>query len=99
MSITLAQAKALRYGDTLHFTGDGPCRRTVGPRGGVRESVSRIRVTGKPRVWKRHPERVTVPVKWGLYYSFKLTERTLKNVHFSDNCPLFAVPDAPDLSS
>ena len=53
--ITVDEAKFLRPGDTLrvpsHSTGYGPAR---------------WRVNGAVRTWKRDPERVRVPVKFGL---------------------------------
>lgn len=55
--ITLEQAKALQYGQTLysslHRNADG--------------SPRRWRVNGKVRTWKLDPNRVEVPVRHGLY--------------------------------
>ena len=67
MGITLAQAKALQYGDMLHHVenknADG--------------SPQRWRVNGKPKTWKRSPERVQVPIKHGLYAFDYVTENEL----------------------
>ena len=87
MSITLEQAKSLRYGQTLHFTGRYPCSSTTGPRGGVREQVTRVRVTGNVQTWKRSPERVRVPVKHGLRDSGAVTEYNLQDWHLPEDCP------------
>ena len=52
--ITPEEARTLQYGDTLYFTnGDGVARA--------------IRINGKPRTWKRDPERLELPCKYGFY--------------------------------
>lgn len=65
--ITLEQAKNLKYGDLLHHTinknADG--------------TPQRWRVNGKPKTWKRSPNKVRVPVKWGLKTCDYITERDL----------------------
>ena len=86
--ITKAQAKALHYGETLHYTGRRDCTRTVGPRGGVRESVTNVRVSGQCKEWKRSPERFRVPVKYGLYESSAIDETNASDWHLSSECPL-----------
>lgn len=55
--ITLDQAKALSIGQTLWEVGAVNADNT--PR--------RWRVSGKPKVWKRSPSRVQVPIKHGMY--------------------------------
>lgn len=65
--MTLPEAKALQYGQTLHWLGgknaDG--------------SPMRYKVNGAPKTWKRQPERVQVPLKRGLYEFTYLTELEL----------------------
>lgn len=56
MAITLEQAKSLRRGDILHHVRN---RNADG-------TPQRWRVNGKVQTWKRSPERVRVPVKYGL---------------------------------
>jgi len=72
--ITLEQAKALTWGAILHHVefknADGTPRRW--------------RVSGKPKTWKRNPERVQVPVKFGLYRNDYLTEKDLHLVSLAD---------------
>jgi len=67
MAITLEQAKALTYRDTLYHVqqtnADG--------------SPQRWRVNGKVKTWKRTPSRVKVPLKHGLYSYDYLTEHDL----------------------
>ena len=54
--ITLEQAKNLEYRDMLY---DLTLKNADG-------SPMRWRVNGKPKTWKRNPERVKVPIKYGL---------------------------------
>ena len=67
MTITLDQAKNLKYGQILHHTinknADG--------------TPQRWRVNGKVKTWKRSIERVQVPVKYGLYGYGYVTENDL----------------------
>ena len=71
--ITLEEAKNLKHGQILYHTinknSDG--------------TPQRWRVNGKPKTWKRSPERVQVPVKYGLKYCDYLTERTLGLVNLT----------------
>ena len=70
MPITLEQAKALKYGDTVHednaFNKDG--------------SNKRWRVSGKVQIWKRAPGRIKIPVKHGLYGHGYITEDNIDKV-------------------
>ena len=68
--ITLAQAKALRHGTILEHTVNKNADGTP----------QRWRVSGKPKTWKRSPERVQVPVKHGLYNNGYITENDLNLV-------------------
>lgn len=72
--ITLQQAKELKVGTTLyhHFNEnkDG--------------TPQRWRVTGKPKIWKRDPSRVQVPIKNGLRNYGYLTEKYLDCVSLDD---------------
>ena len=71
MSITLEQAKSLKYGDILHHevnkNADG--------------TPQRWRVNGKVKRWKRSPDRIQVPLKYGLYGYGYLTEDDLDLVN------------------
>jgi hypothetical protein len=68
--LTLKQAKELERGDMLyhrtHSNSDG--------------TPMRWRVNGKPKTWKRNPERVQVPVKHGMYDYDYVTENDLNMV-------------------
>lgn len=79
MPITLDQAKALRRGDILHTNLDHPAKGQHCPR---------WKVNGQVQTWKRSPDRVSVPLKHGLYLYDHLTEAYLNNVHLEADCPL-----------
>ena len=89
--ITKEQAIALgrdHYGSTcIHYTGGHPCRRDVGPRGGIVDVVTRVRPSGQCRTWKRDPERFRLPVKYGLYQSGEITEQNADCWHRAEDCP------------
>jgi hypothetical protein len=68
MSITLEQAKALKYGDVLYHR-DQRYSRSNTP--------VEWKVNGKPKVWKTRPDEVRVPVKYGMYSYDYLTEQDL----------------------
>ena len=74
MSITLEEAKALKRGDMLHHTlnknADG--------------TPQRWRVNGKVRRWKRDPDRIQVPIKYGLWGYDVITEDDLDLVSMGD---------------
>jgi len=40
---------------------------------------SKVRVNGKVKLWKRNPNRIQVPLKYGLRDCFYLTEDNLNN--------------------
>lgn len=65
--ITLEQAKGLKHGTVLyhvnHRNSDG--------------TPQRWRVNGNVKTWKRSPERVQVPIKFGLRSCDYLTENEL----------------------
>ena len=69
--ITLEQAKNLKRGEILHHV------RNVNSDG----SAQRWKVNGIPKTWKTQPNRVKVPVKYGLYTYDYITERDLHIVN------------------
>jgi len=72
--ITLNQAKNLRYGTILYHVIN---RNADG-------SPQRWRVNGAVRTWKRSPNRVRIPVKYGLYTYDYVTEMDLYLVCLSE---------------
>jgi hypothetical protein len=66
-----------------------PCKRTVGPRGGVKEQITRWRRNGKTKVWKRPPLRFRVPIKYGFKGPYDyITEQNRDCFHALEHCPL-----------
>ena len=72
--ITLEQAKKLRPGDMIHHVTH---KNTDG-------TPQRWKVNGQPRIWKRRPDCVTVPIKHGLRDYECLTEVELDGVSMGD---------------
>jgi hypothetical protein len=81
------QALNLRHGQTLHYTGRHACACIVGPRGGTKEVVTRVRVSGRCTTWKTRPADFRVPVKHGLYENGEITERNAADFHVPSDCP------------
>jgi hypothetical protein len=86
--VTYEQAVNAQHGDEFHYTGNHDCTRAVGPRGGVCESITRARVTGKCRTWKRKPYKFRLPVKHGLYESGAIDDCNRACWHRAEDCPL-----------
>jgi hypothetical protein len=76
--MTIDEAKALSYGQWLHH-------KTQTQGGNV---PLRIRVNGRPQVWKTRPDEVRVPVRWGMRSrdQFSLYEYDLPNWHLGETC-------------
>lgn len=72
--VTLEQAKALTSGTMLYHVENKNADGTP----------QRWKVNGKPKTWKRSPERVQVPIKHGLYDYDYLTEDTLDLVTLTE---------------
>jgi len=70
--MTLSQAKQLKPGTVLYHRHN---RNADG-------TPQRWKVNGKPKTWKRSPERVQVPIKHGLYAYDYLTENDLELLTF-----------------
>jgi hypothetical protein len=85
--ITKEQATSLRNGQTLHFTGNHECSRVEGPRGGVKETVTRVRVSGQCKTWKSRPADFRLPIKYGMYESYAIEEWNANSFHLPEDCP------------
>jgi hypothetical protein len=83
--VTLDQLKTLRHGDILHY---GECSQIIGPRGGCRIFVEHWRVSGKPIFLKRDPLWFSLPIKYGMYQSARLTPSNACDFHLACECPL-----------
>jgi len=71
--------------DRWHLNG---CTRHVGPRGGVRITIREVRRNGRTRLWRRSPERFSVPVKYGMYEAFRIDEGDAERWHRPSDCPI-----------
>jgi hypothetical protein len=69
MAITLEEAKRLQHGTILYYT--KACNADGTPQ--------RYRVAGTPKTWKTMPEKVEVPLKYGLKTWARLTENHLEH--------------------
>lgn len=70
------------------FHKEGSCHRTVGPRGGVSETVERWRRNGATKTWKTRPGEFRLPIKFGLRSYAAVTERDAHLLHLAADCPL-----------
>ncbi len=84
--ITKEQAMVLQHGEELHYTGNGSCAIQVGPRGGEKEGIIRVRVSGKCQTWKRDTSRFRLPVKYGLYESSEVNQSNAALFHLPEDC-------------
>lgn len=75
-------------GGEVHYTGQHDCKKIVGPRGGVTVSVTRVRPSGKCKVWKTRPSDFRLPVKYGMYESAEITQNNAADWHLASECPL-----------
>lgn len=85
--ITKEQAIELHYGSIVHYTGRHDCSRSVGPKGGIKINIVQFRVSGKCQTWKTRPNDFRLPVKFGLYESYAVTQGD-SVWHLESECPL-----------
>lgn len=71
----------------FHYTGDGMCRTTLGPRGGVTYHVTRVRRTGRTQTWKTRPTEWRIPVRYGFREQFSIRQSDAANYHPAERCP------------
>jgi hypothetical protein len=91
--VTKAQCIAAGAGFStaeFHYTGHHDCKRTIGPRGGVTETVTRVRPSGRCQTWKTRPDAFRLPVKYGMYESSAITQDNASDWHLASECPLCA---------
>ena len=72
--ITFEQAKSLRPGDEIWTISTNPYKRN---------KVCRIKVNGKPKLWKTRPAEVRIPWKYGLYEYGYITQRDLDDFYMT----------------
>lgn len=66
-SITLEEAKNLKYGDHI---------KVLDRHGAVADA----KVNGQVKRWKREPDRISIPCKYGLYEYFTLTNSDYEQI-------------------
>jgi hypothetical protein len=77
--------------DRFHITLHGDCKRVIGPRGGVKETIRECRRSGRTQVWKTRPEDFRVPVKYGMYESGEITRVNAAGFHVPEDCPIIRI--------
>lgn len=80
--VTKQQAMTERH---FHMNG---CSKTVGPRGGETFTCYRWRASGMCQTWKTRPDDFRLPIKFGMYRSYKLTQDTAHEFHVASECPV-----------
>ncbi len=64
------------------------CKRTIGPKGGEKIEVVRVRPNGKCQTWKTRPEEFRLPIKYGLYGYGAITHLNCEHFHLASDCPI-----------
>lgn len=85
--VTKQQALTARV---FHYVGKQQCKRTVGPRGGVKVSIVECRRNGATKTWKTRPQEFRVPVKYGMYEYAYISQDNAEDWHTAEDCPLLA---------
>lgn len=65
--LTLEQVKSLSYGEHVFLPVENTFNKHFG-------RLVEVKVNGKPQTWKRNPNKVRVPYKYGLYEYGYITE-------------------------
>lgn len=74
----------------------GPCRKYIGPRGGVERITEHWRASGNIRTWATRPDDFRLPIKYGLYRSDEITQHNAREFHLAEDCkPITVGPGAP----
>lgn len=90
-SVMITKEQALDYSIThFHYTGDGACSRTIGPRGAITTKITKVRRNGTVQTWKTRPNDWSMPVKYGIRArdQFRITNESAQNFHPETECPL-----------
>ena len=82
--ITRTQAQELHHGDLVHV---GTCQKIIGPRGGRRFKITRLRVSGRFREFKRSLSWY-LPIKYGIRDSYRITNDNCTEFHAEYDCPV-----------
>lgn len=82
----------------IHCTVQHDCTRIIGPRGGVKERITRVRPSGRCQTWKTRPNDFRLPVKYGMYESSEITHQNAANWHIDTECPLAQTANAETIA-
>ena len=85
--ITKAQATSAGWRAEFHYTGRQECSRIVGPRGGVKITITVARLNGNAHTWKTRPADFRVPVVHGLHEYGAITQANAQHWHRAEDCP------------
>ncbi len=71
----------------VHLNG---CKRVIGPRGGVKDTIVEYRFNGQMKTWKTRPNDFSLPIKTGFTgpYGY-ITQINCDVFHWPDECPLW----------
>ena len=72
----------------FHYVGYRDCTLKVGPRAGVKISITNARRNGKTQTWVTRPDDFKVPVKHGLREYAYVTQDNAYQWHTREDCPL-----------
>jgi hypothetical protein len=73
--MTLEEAKALKYGDHV-----GIISRSEHPK------LRTVKTNGRVKRWKRQPDRIEIPMKYGMYTYFTITNENLTDLVVEVGC-------------
>lgn len=69
----------------FHF---GECKRSVGPKGGVKTFSHTVRRSGATKTWASRPNDFRIPVKYGLKQCGHIWHTNADGWHAAEDCPL-----------
>lgn len=70
----------------------GNCTRTIGKRGGIKESTITYRKNSQVKLWKTRPNDYRVAIRRGLYDNTTITPDRANEWHVPSDCPLNHTP-------
>jgi len=85
--ITKEQLIAMNGRGELHYTGSRECKCKVGPRGGIHLRITKVRLNGRCKTWKRNQEQFRQSVIYGIRIAFHIEQRNAADFHSPKDCP------------
>jgi hypothetical protein len=74
-----------KSGTELHY---GECTVDIGPKGGKKWHIVRVRTNGKCQTWKSRPNSFRLPVVYGLKTYHAVNEENASKFHLASECPI-----------